>query len=451
MNRKSREEKGLDRFNIIHPLLAENLTPSEKRELRAKILLENNISERTLRRFIENYRKKKISGLIPKVRSDSGILKAAAQELIEDALSLKKELPSRSAGGIIQILKKEGKTEEGKISESTLRRIFKNYGAANMFICGKTEKGIGSRRFQRAEKGRLFQTDIKYGPYLPDPENPGKMKKTYLILFIDDATRYVAHGEFYFHQKLPILEDCFRKALLFNGLCDSVYMDNGKIFVSKWFRTACARLEIKHITAPAYSASSKGKVERFNRTVGEFLNENTLQPSKTLEELNKKFWLWLNECYHKRPHRGLEKIEGVHLSPLKAWERDPRVLKTVTAEQCRTAFLWEEKRSVDKTGCFSLHGNIFEAGSNYVKHIITVRYDPFDLSKAEIWKNNKLELTAYRLEIKEFNGVKRKKNAIESGCETSSRLLTALMKSEKEKLNRIKGCIKFRNLKKDGE
>lgn len=72
-------------------------------------------------------------------------------------------------------------------------------------------------------------------------------------------------------------------------------------------------------------------------------------------------------------------------------------------------FFVGRKRIVDKTGCFSLHGNIFEAGSNYIRHSIAIRYDPFDLSKVEIWKNDVLEKTAFRLEIKEFNGVKEEK------------------------------------------
>jgi hypothetical protein len=41
---------------------------------------------------------------------------------------------------------------------------------------------------------------------------------SHLHLFIDDCTRYVPHGEFYFRQNLPCLEDCFRKAVLKGGV-----------------------------------------------------------------------------------------------------------------------------------------------------------------------------------------------------------------------------------------
>ena len=41
------------------------------------------------------------------------------------------------------------------------------------------------------------QSDILYGPYLPDPKNPERKKRTYLAAFIDDHSRLVPHAEFY--------------------------------------------------------------------------------------------------------------------------------------------------------------------------------------------------------------------------------------------------------------
>jgi transposase InsO family protein len=80
----------------------------------------------------------------------------------------------------------------------------------------------------------------------------------------------VCHAEFYDNQRLPILEDSFRKAILKYGKPDAVYVDNGKVFISKWFRIACAKLGIRHLNTKAYSPESKGKIERFNATVEEF-------------------------------------------------------------------------------------------------------------------------------------------------------------------------------------
>ena len=66
-------------------------------------------------------------------------------------------------------------------------------------------------------------------------------------------------------------------------------MDNGQIFISQWLRLACAKLRIRHLNTRAYSPEAKGKIERFNRTVEEFLQKARLEKPPTLEQLNDLF------------------------------------------------------------------------------------------------------------------------------------------------------------------
>lgn len=448
-----RTDVALEYHRIISPLLAPGLESAEKRALRERILATENISERTLRRLMEKFRNGKLEALKPKERSDSGETRAIAEEILVEAVKLKEELPYRSVRRVVEILEREGRIKSGEVAISTLSRQLRNMGISTQDLKIKEDKGMGSRRFQKPHKGMLYQTDIKYGISLPDPEDPQKMGKTYLLVFLDDATRVVVHGEFYFHQRLPILEDCFRKALLSHGVCDTVYLDNGKIFVSKWFRAACAHLGIHHLAAASYSPQSKGKVERFNRTVEEFLEELRLESVSTLAELNRKFQLWLQESYHKRPHRGLPVKEGtnIHMSPMEAWEADKKPMRYITPEECRAAFLWADLRKVDKIGCFSLHGTILEAGASFVGKKIEVRYDPFDLSAAEIWQDGEIKAIAKLREIKEYNGRKRKKNAIEKPAATSSRLLQSLEKQKKERNVKRQGVISYKKLSEKGD
>ena len=56
------------------------------------------------------------------------------------------------------------------------------------------DKGYASQRFQRAHRHDLWQGDIKYGLIL---NLGGKTTQTYFSCLIDDATRYILHGEFY--------------------------------------------------------------------------------------------------------------------------------------------------------------------------------------------------------------------------------------------------------------
>ena len=258
---EKRLDTALERHRMIAPLTRQGLEEAEKREIRERILLEEEISERTLRRYMAGYVGEKLEGLKPKERSDKGILRKISPIIIEEAIKLKEELPGRSTRKIIEILEKEEKAKPHEISITTLNRYLNGMGYSNIEIKKRKEKGTGSRRFQRKDKGSLWQSDIKYGPYLPDPENEGKKKQAYLLAIIDDATRYVVHGEFYLHQRQPILEDSIRKAIIEYGVPETIYIDNGKIFISKWFKAACANLGIYHLSTAAYSPQSKGNVK----------------------------------------------------------------------------------------------------------------------------------------------------------------------------------------------
>lgn len=54
--------------------------------------------------------------------------------------------------------------------------------------------GTAARRFQRRHRNDLWQSDIKFGPYLPMVPG-GKKQQVYLVVFIDDATWFVVHAQ----------------------------------------------------------------------------------------------------------------------------------------------------------------------------------------------------------------------------------------------------------------
>lgn len=147
----------------------------------------------------------------------------------------------------------------------------------------------------------LWYSDLKYGPYLPIGPD-GAMKQVFLVTFIDDATRFVLHGEFYPVMDKTIVEDCFRRAIQKYGVPEAVYFDNGKQYRTKWMTRACSKLGIRLLFAKPYSPESTGKVERFNRVVDSFLSEAALEKRKTLDRLNELFQVWLSECYQNKPH-----------------------------------------------------------------------------------------------------------------------------------------------------
>ncbi len=66
---------------------------------------------------------------------------------------------------------------------------------------------------------------------------------------IDDATRYILHGEFYGTMEQGIVEDTLQKAMLKFGLPRRLYFDNGTQYRTRWMKRACDLLGIRLIYA----------------------------------------------------------------------------------------------------------------------------------------------------------------------------------------------------------
>ena len=434
MKRENRIQTSTERFEIIAPLLADGLCAAEKRRIRTGIFEKHGISERTLRRYIESYRKGGLKGLEPTGRSEAGTFKAIPQEILELAMEYKRELPERSIRSIVTILEKEGHIKPGSVSRSTLSHNLLTLGHSTKQLRNESATRA-SRRFVRKGRNTLWQSDVKFGPYIPDGK--GKKRRTYLASFIDDCTRVVTHSEFYFNHRVPVLEDCFRKAMLKFGKPDAIYVDNGKEFVSRWMRIGCARLGIRHLRTKPYSAESKGKIERFQRTAEEFIKEASLVEIRDLAHLNALYRAWLDEGYQHREHTA---ING--LTPMGAFQKDEKRIRFATPDECYDAFLHEETRVVDKTGCFSLHGISFEAGTAFIRKKVDVRFDPFDLSVVEVWHGGDKKLNAKPVIIGEFAHTTNvtKKTPTEIG---RSRLLDVYSKDYEKRRQNATGVLKF--------
>lgn len=428
-------EEALRRYRIIAPLLEEGLAECEKSSIRRLICDQESLSDRTLRRYVAAFKKGGFDALLPRERQDKGSCKTIPPEALKLAAELRQELPARSAERIQQLLDSEGYV----VARSTLERHLRQQGLSGREITAEQKSASRgpSRRFNRVGRNTLWQADLKYGPYLPDPTHPGRKMRIYLVAIIDDATRLVVHGEFYDNQRLPVLEDAFRKAIIKCGAPDNLYVDQGKIFVSQWLRLACAKLRIRHLSTRSYSPESKGKIERFNRTADEFIQEVQLEKPQTLEQLNELFRAWLSEGYNHREHSAL-----AGRSPAQAFTQDTKPLRFPSPEALREAFLWEKTPKVDKTGCISLNGLCYDVGVEYIRKQVLVRYDPFDLSVVEVWFGGEKKKLVSPVNIGEYNrNVKKPVEELEK--ESQSKLLRLFASESKKRLKQELGAFRL--------
>lgn len=446
MSRRTEVEKAAaEKYQIIAPLLDDSLDRGKFIDTRKAIAARHDISERSVRRYYEAYRQSGFEGLKPSVRKRTvSVLPPNFPEIVAEAIVLRKESASRSVRDLIRILEMEGRVEKGSVARSTLQRHLQEAGFGAKQYKKYTSKGVAARRFQKEHRCVLWQGDIKYGPHLPIGPG-GKMTQTYLVVWIDDYSRFIVGAKFYDNQRVEVIEDSFRDAVMKWGKPSMMYLDNGKQYRSEWLRLACAKIGVKLIFAKPFSPESKGKVEAFNRRIDFFLSEAALSGKKTLDEYNDLLDLWIKEDYHKQAHSGTG-----GLSPETAFRSDTRPLCFVDAQRLCDAFLHVEERDVDKTGCVSLNGVKYEAGLSFMGRKVEVGYDLTWQDEVEIRHKDSEPFKAKRLVIGENCGTRRELPAETQPVRPkSSRLLDGLENNRSNLYEKSEIATTYRHIWED--
>ena len=458
---KWQEEQALQRYQMIAPLLDESLDNAKRIRLRETIARQNGLSPRTLYRYEASYRQGGFSGLKPQDREPkrSPKLPENFDELLEQAIQLKREVPKRSVRQIIYILELEGRVAPGILKRSTMERyLYKaGFGVRQMQMYNDARKS-SSKRFCKPHRMMLIQGDIKYGIKLPIGKN-GAMVQTYLSSAIDDHSRYVIQSEFYDNQEESIVEDTFRKVILKAGKFDACYFDNGSQYIAKQLKFSLGKLGITIRHAPRASGKSKGKCEKFHQVVDSYLREAKVHQIRTLEQLNQYWGIFLEEYYHKKPHEGIREyyeslgspVPAQGISPMQEWGRDSRPLTFLDTGVVAEAFLHHETRLVDKGACISFQGRKYETKPSLIGCKVEISYDPMAPEVIQVSYPGTPPFEAGPVKIGEFCSKTPSLPVAMQEQETeASRFLSALEKKHAQSRQQVADAISFGQYRKDG-
>ena len=454
------DEIALSRFQMIASLIDESIDQAKRVQLRKKIAIANNLSYKTIKRYDDAYQAYGFEGLKPKdhMSRNQERLPDNFDELLQEAIQLRKEVPSRSVEKIITILELEKRVEPGVLKRSTLQRHLFSEGFGNTHLkIYKDARESSSKRFCKPHRMMLIQGDIKYGPKLPIGKN-GASVQTYLSTAIDDHSRFPLSSRFYDNQEELVVEETFRDAILKYGAFDACYFDRGSQYIAKQLKLSLAKLSIRIRHAPPKSGKSKGKVEKFHRVVDDFLAEAKAKKIKTLEALNHWWSIYLNEYYCQTPHDGIAEyyesmgvdIPEEGITPEQEWNRDARALKFLDASLVGEAFRHHEKRKVDKGACISFRGKMYETKASLIGFQVEISYDP---SAPEVITVHYPGLEAFQakpLQINEYCDQKLELPASMQVIEPeTSRFLDALEKKHAENAKRRADAISFGSYRKE--
>lgn len=320
---------------------------------------------RTISTWYCRYQKHGITGIETKERRDKGqTRKATPEEVLEAVNEAKRYFKADAKPNKTDIYRKcieKGLLCKQQIACSTFSRFI------NQFDLLDKRNTQNPRRlaFAMPYANDLWQTDTMFGPHV---KHNGRSIQAKLIVFIDDASRVVCHGQFFPHENIDALMEALRNALYKRGVPKQIYADNGSIYCSSELSLVCARIGTVLRHAPVRDSPAKGKVERFFRTVRAQFLQLKLDLS-SFKVLNKQFHEWVENCYNSRTHSVLK------MAPIDRFTVDRRLITYLPPSETNDELFYNETtRKVAKDNTFRFDSTRYETPIELSNRNITIRY-----------------------------------------------------------------------------
>jgi len=362
MDEKQKKEVAVFRYSVIsdlvywRPVGLQRLSDAIHRKARQQWDIpysdRSSISATTIRRWLNVYlaSAKDISSLYPQDRTDNGGTRVIDDETAAVLIETRKTYHDIPITEMIDLMEQRNLLPpKSSPSLSTVYRFLKKQGA--LIAKPKTDR----RRFEAEFPNDIWQSDVMHGPKF---KIEGKLRKTYLIAFIDDHSRLILNGTFYLKENLDCFLEALKIALMRRGVPRKLYVDNGAAFRSHHLAYIAAALQINLIHAKPYSPQGKGKIERFFRTVRDsFLSEQLVQElSMTncpLMEFNERFSVWLMDRYHQKIHSSTSE------TPLQRFKNGIEMVRAAP-DDLQSYFRRAVMRTVTKDRVVHLDGKLYE-------------------------------------------------------------------------------------------
>jgi len=404
MTEDQQKEVATFRFGVIHELVnTKELSRGEQERLirdmcekRWNIPFSNRtrLSRTTILRWARLYRagNYRIESLYSSSRSDQGASRSMDEETCLSLIGLRRDFPRITVKALIS--KMQVLSPEVRLSPSSVHRLLKREGLHKP----AEQKPEDRRKYEAELANDIWQSDVMHGPMVRVED---KMRKSYLVAFLDDHSRLVPHGEFYLSEGLSCFLDAFKKAMLKRGLPRKLYTDNGAAFRSRHLEQVCASIGIALVHSRPYRPQGRGKIERFFKSVRTgFLAGFT---GKSLGELNEAFHLWLERGYHEVKHRSTGQ------TPLHRFTSNMECLRPAKADLA-DHFRILARRRVEKDRTITLNGKLFEAPVALIGKQVELLYHEGDDSSVEIRSGGKSFGFVRAVDVHVNCRVKRDKN-----------------------------------------
>lgn len=407
LKEETKKEIALFRFSLIAPIVSETYREASKMEYFRNVANKEHMlptgqlvkfSPLTIKKWYQKYTSKGLEALIPQSRIDLGRSRALKPDVCKQIQAYKEKFPYITGKKVYEKLIENGYMKETDASVDTIYRYLR---AADLSKGRMPPQECLSFEFEHAND--CWQADTTVGPVI---YTGGKKRQTYLIAFIDDASRIIVHGEFFFEDNAVNMQTAFQKAILKYGVPKRLYVDNGCSYQNNQLSWICAELGILKIHSKPYHPKGKAKIERSHRTEKDrWMNATDWNDFHSLEDVNKSYNDFFIKDYNNRVH------SSIGMSPKDRYLKDFDTLRFVEKSSLEESFLHRIKRKVTATATVSLFNIVYEVPQQYIGHSISLRYDPNDLSEIYIYDEAKNKRLHCVKPVRKLDNARRKRRA----------------------------------------
>ena len=321
------------------------------------------------------YRKGGFDALMPKQRADRGHSRRLDADAMAKIYELREKYPRLSATGIRDKMIADGIINAADVSVTTFQRFIKKNNPK-----GASAPGMKDRRaFEEEFSTGMYQADTLYGPRINEG---GMARQTYCIMILDDKSRLIVGGRFFYQDNGVNFQKVFHDAVATYGIPAKLYVDNGSPYKNEQLSLICGQLGTVLIHTPVRDGASKGKVERNFRTLrSRFLNALDASRLTGIDELNRLLADYIrshNTAVHSAtgmpPYsRYMEDIAHIRMPKSAVW-----------LDEC---FLHRVKRRVNNDATVMINKKHFDAPMEFIRSTVEVRYRPGEPDSAFILDN----------------------------------------------------------------
>lgn len=360
--KKKQEQIAIFRYALVAPALHMGAQEKSKyfqglagKEFEVPYYGVKKYGKGTFEEWLLSYRRGGLEALKPRLRCDKNIPRKFPQKILSIVSDLIKEYPRLSASGLYRLLIEQGHIQPGDFCESTLREYIRKKDLRQADGQGKERK-----KFEKEYVNELWIADFLHGPYIRE----GKKKiKLYLCAIIDDHSRLIVGSGWYRGENSAALAQTLKQAIAVYGAPKILYCDNAKVFRSNYLQLAAAKLGIALVHSRPYEPASRGKIERFFKTVRDKFLAALKISELSLSAFSDAFAQWLDKEYHKQAHRGIGQQRPLDKYLFGAAKVK---IKTISSHELDSAFWQHISRKVKNDATISIAGRFYEVPPKYI-------------------------------------------------------------------------------------